>query len=44
MIPTSMRPGDLIGERFVVEHLAGVGGMGEVYRALDQSTGAHVAL
>jgi hypothetical protein len=44
MIPASMRPGDLIGERFVVEHLAGVGGMGEVYRALDQSTGAHVAL
>lgn len=44
MIPTRMRPGDLIGERFLVEHLAGVGGMGEVYRAIDQSTGAAVAL
>lgn len=44
MIPTPMRPGDLIGERFLVEHLAGVGGMGEVYRALDQSSGAAVAI
>src|SRR5689334_18686720 len=44
MIPTRMRPGDLIGERFLVEHLAGVGGMGEVYRAVDQATAAPVAL
>jgi eukaryotic-like serine/threonine-protein kinase len=44
MIPTRMRPGDLIGERFLVEHLAGVGGMGEVYRAIDQTTENAVAL
>ncbi|HRI64951.1 MAG TPA: protein kinase [Polyangium sp.] len=44
MIPTPMRLGDLIGERFLVEHLAGVGGMGEVYHAVDQATGAPVAL
>lgn len=44
MIPTRMRPGDLIGERFLVEHLAGVGGMGEVYRAVDQATDQAVAL
>jgi tetratricopeptide (TPR) repeat protein len=39
-----MRPGDLIGERFLVEHLAGVGGMGEVYRAVDQTTDTAVAI
>lgn len=44
MIPTRMRPGDLIGERFLIEHLAGVGGMGEVYRAVDRTTGKAVAI
>lgn len=44
MIPTRMRPGDQIGERFLVEHLAGVGGMGEVYRAIDQVSDGSVAL
>ncbi|MBK9259698.1 MAG: protein kinase [Polyangiaceae bacterium] len=39
-----MRPGDLIGERFLIEHLAGVGGMGEVYRASDRVTGEAVAI
>ncbi|MDC3959583.1 protein kinase [Polyangium jinanense] len=39
-----MRPGDIIGERFRVERLAGVGGMGEVYRAEDLQTGNVVAV
>ncbi|HVK65476.1 MAG TPA: protein kinase [Polyangium sp.] len=39
-----MRPGDIIGERFRVERLAGVGGMGEVYRAEDLQTGHVVAV
>ncbi|HEX2568437.1 MAG TPA: serine/threonine-protein kinase, partial [Polyangia bacterium] len=39
-----MRPGDVIGERFEIQRLAGSGGMGAVYRALDRSTGGAVAL
>src|SRR5262245_43299646 len=39
-----MRPGELVGERFEVERLAGSGGMGEVYRARDRSTGELVAV
>ena len=39
-----MRPGDIVAARFAVERLAGSGGMGEVYRALDRSTGEPVAL
>lgn len=39
-----MRIGHVIGGRFRVESLAGSGGMGRVYRALDQSTGKQVAL
>ncbi|MRG95686.1 serine/threonine-protein kinase [Polyangium spumosum] len=39
-----MRPGDIIGERFRLERLAGVGGMGEVYRAADLKTGDPVAV
>jgi hypothetical protein len=31
-----MKPGDLIGERFVLEALAGEGGMGQVFRATDR--------
>jgi len=35
---------DLLAERFRIEREAGIGGMGIVYRALDQTTGAVVAL
>jgi len=38
------RSGDVIDERFVVEHLAGAGGMGQVYRARDRRSGGLVAL
>lgn len=37
-------PGTLVGDRFEIERLAGAGGMGDVYRALDRRTGAAVAL
>ncbi|MFT3775002.1 MAG: protein kinase [Minicystis sp.] len=39
-----MRPGDIVGERFVIERLAGTGGMGSVYRAGDRLGGGPVAL
>ncbi|MFO0612194.1 MAG: protein kinase [Polyangiaceae bacterium] len=39
-----MKLGALIGDRFRLEALAGQGAMGVVYRAVDQSTGATVAL
>ncbi len=39
-----MRPGDLIRDRYELQLLAGVGGMGEVYRALDRLTGQTVAV
>jgi len=39
-----MRPGDVIAERFVIERLAGAGGVGAVYRALDRQTGEIVAV
>ncbi|WP_437717336.1 protein kinase [Sorangium sp. So ce448] len=39
-----MRVGDVVGERFELLALAGSGGMGEVYRALDRVSGATVAL
>lgn len=43
--PASALPrGALVGERFEVDSLAGVGGMGAVYRALDRSSGEAVAL
>jgi tetratricopeptide (TPR) repeat protein len=39
-----MQTGDVVAERFELEHLAGKGGMGAVYRARDRQTGGAVAL
>ncbi|MDC0676751.1 serine/threonine-protein kinase [Sorangium atrum] len=39
-----MREGTLVAGRFEVHRLAGAGGMGTVYRAIDQLTGRPVAL
>src|SRR5262245_43454018 len=39
-----MRLGDIVGNRFQLMHLAGSGGMGEVYKAIDQETGQPVAI
>ncbi|XXX72360.1 protein kinase [Sorangium sp. So ce134] len=39
-----MKPGDVFADRFVIERLAGAGGMGTVYRALDREQDAPVAL
>ncbi len=39
-----MQSGEVVAERFVVERRAGSGGMATVYRALDRSSGAPVAL
>ncbi len=39
-----MQGGDVVGDRFVIEALAGSGGMGEVYRARDRQTDDVVAL
>ncbi len=38
------RSGEVVDGRFTIEHLAGAGGMGQVYRAVDRKTGAVVAL
>jgi tetratricopeptide (TPR) repeat protein len=43
-LPASLKPGDVVADRFVVERLAGRGGMGAVYQALDRTSGARVAL
>jgi hypothetical protein len=37
-------PGEVVGERFRIERLAGTGGMGAVYRAEDLAMGGHVAV
>ncbi|MBI2892626.1 MAG: protein kinase [Deltaproteobacteria bacterium] len=39
-----MRPGDRFIDRFEIEHLAGEGGAGAVWRAFDRETGQTVAL
>src|SRR5262245_36345412 len=39
-----MLPGEILAERFEIERLAGSGGMGQVFRALDRHTGMAVAL
>src|SRR5580658_3467831 len=39
-----MRAGDVLGGRFEIERLAGAGGMGTVYRALDRTSNHPVAL
>lgn len=39
-----MKPGDVIAERFELEHLAGQGGMGSVFRARDRHTQGLVAV
>ncbi|WP_155893134.1 serine/threonine-protein kinase [Cystobacter fuscus] len=40
----TLRRGAIIAGRFTIEELAGRGGMGFVYRAIDSRTGQHVAL
>ena len=39
-----LQPGEVIADRFVIQRLAGRGGMGTVYRALDRTTGAQIAI
>ena len=39
-----LKAGEVVSDRFVIERLAGSGGMGAVYRALDRLTGDPVAL
>ena len=39
-----MHIGDSVADRFLLERLAGSGGMGDVYQALDQRTGHPVAV
>jgi eukaryotic-like serine/threonine-protein kinase len=39
-----MRAGDIVGGRFLLDRLAGSGGMGDVFRAIDRETGSPVAL
>src|SRR6185436_9750252 len=40
----SLQNGSLVAGRFVIENLAGKGGMGDVYRTRDTQTGAEVAV
>ncbi|NUQ72562.1 MAG: protein kinase [Polyangiaceae bacterium] len=44
MTLASVPSGAVIGNRFVIEGLAGAGGMGVIYRARDTTTGATVAV
>ena len=43
-MPPRMPTNTLIGDRFEIIECAGSGGMGTVYRAVDRTTGAAVAL
>jgi tetratricopeptide (TPR) repeat protein len=42
--PTTFAPGELLSERYRIERFVAIGGMGEVYEALDTSLGQRVAL
>src|SRR5689334_6762299 len=44
MRAVGMRGGDLFAGRFEIDRLAGSGGMGDVYRAIDRDAGSAVAL
>ena len=44
MTTPSLAPGTVIADRFVIESLAGTGGMGSVFRARDMAAGQTVAL
>jgi CheY-like chemotaxis protein len=44
MLAPRLQPGTIVADRFVLERLAGAGGMGEVYRARDRTTGGVVGL
>ncbi len=44
LTPLRFTPGEIVSSRFAIERLAGSGGMGTVYRALDRVTGGPVAL
>jgi eukaryotic-like serine/threonine-protein kinase len=39
-----VQPGTVVADRFIMEALAGEGGMGRVYRSFDRVQGQHVAL
>jgi hypothetical protein len=39
-----LRPGELLGDRFEIQAVAGGGGMGAIYRAVDRRTAAQVAI
>jgi serine/threonine protein kinase len=41
---TALKPGTLIGQRFVIDAAAGTGGMGTVYRGRDMLRGEPVAI
>jgi serine/threonine protein kinase/uncharacterized protein YjiK len=41
---TMLQPGTLVQNRYLIEQLIGQGGMGAIYRAIDQRFGAPVAL
>jgi serine/threonine protein kinase len=44
MVHQTLAPETIVGSRFKVEHLLGSGGLGELYRAVDQDTNEAVAL